>query len=250
VNSGGMTSLDLVSWDANSSGLYVYTTSGLQLISTQQTQTTNTEITDFISGSNFEDYDDVTKTFTETHLVAPMTKKLTVVADRYLVISYGVSGLTHAIVYDLITKRYGKLKVPHVQCFTYELPSVGILETPRQSFAFLQTDGKVVRVDFDIASTTSNGTAILGKYQYVRARNLILDTICLESTRVGQSFALTLMTALDGKNPVNSTPDLLSASGQQRLYGTRAEGKNHSLLLEGGFMLNSLILQFHIGSKR
>jgi hypothetical protein len=250
VNSGGMTSLDLVSYDANTSGLYSYTTSGLQLINTQQTQTVNTEITDFISGSNFEDFDDTALQLVETHLTSPMVKRLAVVVDRYLCVSYGISSLTHIIIYDLVTKRYGKLKIPHVQVFTYHLVATGTLEAPRQSIAILQTNGTVTRVDFDISSTTSSGTLVLGKYQYVRARLMTLDTIALDSVNVGETFNLTLMTALDGKNTVNTTPVLTYSNGYSREYSMRDTGINHSICMQGGFMLDSLVLQFHIHGKR
>lgn len=250
VSSGGMTSLDLVATDANSSNLYAYTTSGLQSISTTQTQTVYPEITDFISGRYFEDFDDTTKSFNTEVLSAAMQKKVAVVADRYLVISYGVSSLTHAIVYDFILKRYGKLKLDHVQCFTYHLAASGILETPRQSLAFLKANGSVVVVDFSIASPSLNGTMILGKYQFVRQRLLQLDQITLESVRANQEFELTVMTSLDGKNTVNVTPTLMYSSGLTREYGCREIGKNISLLFQGGFILDSLVLQFNIHAKR
>jgi hypothetical protein len=250
VNSGGMTSLDLVSWDANSSGLYAYTTSGLQLISTSQTQSMYPEITDFISGRYFEDFDDGTKTFVTTVLSNAMQKRLSVVSDRYLVISYGISELTHAIVFDLILKRYGKLKITHKQVFTYHLAAAGILETPRQSFGFLKKDGSVSVVDFAIGSPSLNGTMILGKYQYARSRLLQLDQIFLESVRANQAFTLTVLSALDGKNPVLSTPTLTYSSGLAREYSTRAIGVNISLLMQGGFMMDSLVLQFNVHGKR
>lgn len=250
VGSGGMTSLELVATDANSSNLYAYTTSGLQSISTTQTQTIYPEITDFISGRYFEDFDDTTKSFSTVVLNAPMQKKISVVADRYLVVSYGISELTHAIVYDFILKRFGKVKLTHVECFTYHLAASGIKEIPRQSLAFLTKAGAVSVVDFSIASPTLNGTAILGKYQFVRPRLLQLDTISVESSRQSQSFNLTVMTALDGKNTVNSTPYLSYSSGLVREYSCREIGKNISLLFQGGFILDSLILQFNIDGKR
>lgn len=250
VGSGGMTSMDLISYDANTIGLYAYTTAGMQMINIQQTQTVLPEITDFVSGKYFEDFDDSTKSFSYTNLSSPMQKAVSVVCERYLVVSYGISELTHAIVYDLVMKRYGKLKLPHVQCFTYTLPATGIMEVPKQTFAFLRKDGSVAVVDFSITSSSSNGTAILGKYQFARARTLQLDTIALESVRPSQSFSLTVQTALDGKNTVNSTPALLSSAGLSREYGCRAVGINHSLLCQGGFMLNSLVLQFNIHGKR
>jgi len=250
VNSGGLTNMDYVTWDANTSGLYAYTTSGLQLINTQQTQTMYTEITDFISGGYFEDFDDSTKEFTQYVLSSTMTKKLSVVVDRYLVMSYGINKLTHALVLDLITKRYGKLKIDHVQCFTYHLATAGILEAPKESFAFLRADGSVVTVDFNIGHALSQGTLLLGKYQHVRARMMTLDTIALESTRSGQNFDVTVLTALDGKNTVKSTPALTYSSGLTREYGCRATGINHSLLVQGGFIMDSVVLQFHINGKR
>jgi hypothetical protein len=250
VNSGGMTSLDLVTFDANTTNLYAYTTSGLQTISTAQTQTTMPEITDFISGRYFEDFDDVTETFTTTVLSAAMKKKISVVSDRYLIISYGISELTHAIVYDLISKRYGKIKLTHAQAFTYHLAAAGILETPKQSIAFLKKDGSVVTVDFSIGATDLNGTMILGKYQYVRSRLIQLDQVFLESIRANQSFELKVLSALDGKNNVSSEPELTYSSGLTREYSTRAIGLNHSLLLKGGFVIDSLVLQFNVHGKR
>lgn len=250
VNSGGMTSLDLVTWDSNSSSLYAYTTSGLQLISTSQTQTVFPEITDFISGRYFEDFDDTLSTFVTTVLSSPMQKKLTIVADRYLVMSYGITELTHAIVFDITLKRYGKLKVTHVQAFTYMLATAGIQEIPRQSLAFLKKDGSVQVVDFSIGSPNLNGTLILGKYQYVRSRFLQLDQIALESVRPTQTFSLKVLTSLDGKNMVSSTPTLSYSSGLAREYSCRAIGLNHSLLCQGGFVLDSLVLNFNIHGKR
>lgn len=250
VNSGGLTSLDLVATDPNSSNLYSYTTSGLQIISTTQTQTVFADVTDFISGRYFEDFDDSTKSFITVVLNAPMQKKLSILVDRYLVISYGITELTHALVYDFTLKRFGKLKITHVQPFTYHLVASGILETPRQSLAFLCKDGSVQVVDFTIASPTSNGTAIFGRYQFVRSRLLQLDEVVLESVRQTQTFDLTVMPALDGKNTTLESPALLSSAGLTRKYGSRAVGETISLLCQGGFMLDSLLLKFNVDAKR
>lgn len=250
VNSGGMTSLELVDTDPNSSNLYAYTTSGLQLISSTQTQTVFPEVTDFISGRYFEDFDDVTKTFSTVALSAPLKKKLAIVADRYLIMSYGIAELTHALVYDFAFKRFGKLKFTHVDCFDYQIPTGAILETPRQSLAFMDKTGAVSIVDFSIASPDSNGTAILGKYQFARSRLLQLDKVVIESVRPTQQFELTVMPALDGKNLSLSTPYLSYSSGLTREYQCRDIGQNISLLVQGGFVLDSIVLTFNIDGKR
>jgi len=250
VGSGGMSSLDLISMDANSSALYAYTTSGIQLINTSQTQTVLPEITDFISGRYFEDFDDTSNTFSHSYLSSALEKKLTVIADRYLIVSYGMYELTHALVYDLVLKRYGKLKFTHVACFTYKIATDTIKEIPRQSIAFLTKDGSIYILDLSIASKSLNGTLMLGKYQYVRSRLLQLDSVVLESSRANQDFDLKIMPSLDGKTTTIVDPYPSSVDGLQKEYLCREIGANHSLLIKGGFLIDSLLLTFSLAGKR
>jgi hypothetical protein len=250
VASGGLDSSNQIAYDANSGNHYAYTTSGMQLVSTTQTQTILPELTDFIAGKLFEDYDENTDTFSSTPLTVTMQKQVQMVSDRYLIVSYGITSLTHALVYDLTDKRWGKLKIPHVQCFEYQLPSAGVTEIPRQSIAFLQLDGTMKVVDFSVTSLGTNGVLCLGKYQFVRQRILQLDEIAIEDVPAGASFTLYDLAALDGKNGVKDYPALLESNGLFRRYGSRAEGLNHSLVLRGTFSLVSLVLTFNIHGKR
>lgn len=250
VSSGGLGSLTLIAADANSGNHYAYTTDGMQLISTSTAQTVYPEITDFIAGKLFEDFDESTNLFSSVALTSTMQKRINVISSRYLVISYGVTSLTHALIYDLVQKRYGKVKIPHVDTFEYQLPNVAVTETPRQSIGFLQIDGTLQVIDFSVSSVLSNGVLILGKYQFVRPRLLQMDEIALENIRVGANYSLTLFTALDGKNYTQSTPYLDLAAGLFRRYKTRAVGINHSLLHKGAFEICSLVLVFNIHGKR
>lgn len=250
VNSGGCASQELVSYDANTGNHYAYTTSGMQLISTQAGQTVFPELTDFISGQLFEDFDESTLTFSSTALLTTMAKKLTVVADRYIVLSYGISSLTHALVYDMIQKRWGKLKIPHVDCFEFQLTNPGVFEIPKQSLAFLQADGTIKIASFSLTASSASGCILLGKYQYVRARLLQLDQIDIENVH-SSNFSLKVLTALDGKNGVFTTPTAGPGSvGLQKSYYTRAIGMNHSILCLGNFNLASLVLTFNVHGKR
>jgi len=249
VSSGGLSSLKLIAADANTGNHYAYTTDGMQLISTSQSQTIFPEITDFISGKLFEDFDTTTNTIVRTVLYSTMKKRLNVISSRYLVMSYGVYSLTHALIYDLVTKRYGKLKITHVDTFEFQIPSVSITEIPRQSIGFLQVDGTIFVLDFDVTSESSSGVLILGKFQFVRSRLLTLDTLMLENIEPGATFELLVATSLDGKNTTNSSPVLLYSSGQLRSYGVDKVGKNHSLICKGSFHLTSFELVFHIHGK-
>lgn len=250
VASGGVSGQNLIALGADSGNHYTYTTSGFQLVSTSNSTTIYPELTDFIGGKLFEDFNDTTKTFSTVALTATMQKALNVIADRYLVVSYGISSLTHALVYDLVQKRYGKLKLNHVASFEYQLPSPIITEQPRQSLAFLQVDGSIQLVDFSVSNPASNGTMLLGKYQFVRPRFLTLDEINLENFRVGAVFALTNMYTLDGKNYLYNTPTLVQSNGLYRKYQSRITGLNHSLLFQGAFEICSEVLVFHINGKR
>lgn len=250
VSSGGLASLNLIAAGADQGNHYAYTTSGMQLISTSVAQTAYPEITDFISGKLFEDFDEVSNSFTTIQLSATMKKRVNVISDRYLVISYGVSSLTHAIVFDLSLKRYGKLKINHVDTFEYQLPNTGVTETPRQSIGFLQVDGTAQVVDFDVFSLDDAGVLLLGKYQFVRPRFLQMDQIALENVRVGAGFSLTDLYTLDGKTYLQDTPYLNTAVGLFRSYLSRVVGLNHSLLFKGSFQVCSLVLTFHIHGKR
>lgn len=252
VGSGGLTDFTQVTQEGVTGNHYAYTTNGLQLMAIGSATTSLTDVTDFISGKLFEDFDDVTQTFSLIRLNSTMVKKITIVSARYLVISYGITNLTHALVYDLITQRYGKLKIPHVFCFEVA-PNVtnAITDLPRQAIGFLQLNGVCLTVDFDVYNSQSDGTLILGKYQYVRARNLILDEFWLENIYNTDTFDCTIMTSLDGK-VVSSldVPTLVDNAGAQSHYTARSEGQNISLLLQGQFHIESGVLAFNPGGKR
>lgn len=249
VNSGGVGSQEVVSWDSNTGNHYAYTTSGLQLISTSASQTIYPEVTDFISGLRFEDFDETTLTFTEVNLTSTLQKKLTVVADRYLVISYGISFLTHAVVYDIPQKRWGKLKIPHIDCFEFQLSNPGVFEIPKQSLAFMGSDGSIKVVDFRPDNTSAAGVVILGKFQYVRSRTLQLDAIDVENI-YNTNFSCKVYSTLDGKIGTWSTPYNDSIAGSlNKKYLTDVVGLNHSILFYGCFKLDSLVLTFNIHGK-
>ena len=250
LSSGGLSNQSLVGYDANTGNHYAYTTSGFQLISTSQSQTLFPEMTDFIAGKLFEDYDESTKTFSRTVLSATMQKRLHVISDRYLVVSYGISSLTHALVYDISTRRFGKLKIPHVAVLEYQLTSAGVTEIPRQSLAFLQADGTLKIVDFSSYSATSNGVLALGKYQFVRSRLMTLDTVAIENVYYPNTFSCTVLSAINGKTQTSSTPSVLESADRQITYGSRVSGINHALVFSGSFLLESVVLQFHIHGKR
>jgi len=249
VGAGGLANPELASADGNSSAQYAYTTYGMQSVGIQLAQTVLPDVTDFIAGSYFEDFDDFTLQFSRQVLTGTMQKKLTLISSRYLIISYGVSSLTHALVYDIILKRYGKLKITHTDCYEYNLLNPEIIETPKKSIAFVQADGTVFLLDTTFGAANSFGVLLLGKYQYVRQRMLALDTVVLENIQTNNAFALYAQPAIDGKNVTTEAGYLLESDGLLRKYGFSTVGTNQSLLFFGGFSLVSLVLNFHVHGR-
>lgn len=249
TGAGGLIDPEHVSYDANSGAVYAYTTSGLQTVSLRQALTIFPEVTEFISGEYLEDFDEVTNEFSITSVPgAVLAKKLAVVADRYLIISYGVNELTYAIYYDTALKQFGKLKVTHTACFELERTD---REIPRRSIAFLNASGRVTALDSDIISDVSNGVMLLGKYQYVRSRRLTMQNVSFENVNAGDNFSLSVISSLDGKNDdLIKQGFLISSRGKQRSYNFFQTGLNHSILLKGAFHAVSLVLTFTVHGGR
>lgn len=251
VGAGGVSTLERVTYDADSGFNYAYTSAGFQILKSKSAESVFADVTDFLAGQYFEDFDDSLLTFIYTTLSAPMQKKLAFIGNRYLIISYGITSLTHALVYDTVQKRFGKLKISHVDCFQYDLLSENVSDIPRKNIAFLQADGTVVLVNFAVSFTNRDGTLLLGKYQYVRSRTLHLDEVILENPTQGGTFTCYDMVSADGKNYSQVILGIVLSSGNDVVsYGFGSPGgENHSLLLKGAFNLATVDLQFHIGGR-
>lgn len=267
-----------VSWQDNSGVHYAWTQAGIQTVTKTQALTLYPDVTDFLTSGIFEDFDTTTNTFTNTLLTSALLVRLAVIGRRFLVISYGIEGFTHALMYDISLKRWGKLKINHVAAFELYLPNLfGTItwamlspltwedlgntvwrdlstqlftfERPKELLALLQEDGTVKVVEFDLTDQDDNeGVLVLGKYQYLRSRFLILDQIDLENIQVGKTFNIVVLPTIDGKNFISPVSPYLNINTDLfRSYLARIEAKNHTLVAKGNFHLTSGILTFHVG---
>lgn len=250
VNSGGVNDESFISFDSSSGNHYAYTTSGLQLVSITQTQTVFPEVTDFIAGAYFEDFDESTLSFTRKELRAALKKAINVISDRYLIISYGITSLTHALVFDIAQKRFGKLKINHVSCFEWK-PVGSSVEVPRRSIGFLQMDGSIKVVDFNYTSANSKGVMVLGKYQLARSRLAQLQEVSVENVRDSSKFALYNLVSYDGKTLQPPVPGTLAEDyGPVKKYNFHQTGLNHTLLAIGSFYCSAIVLKLNVHGRR
>lgn len=280
--SSGVVSPEHVSWQDNLGEHYAWTIAGMQKINKSKAIPIFPEISDFLVAKVFEDYNTITDSFSITKLGSQLKVHLTVVGARFVVISYGIeSGLfTHAIIHDLAFKRFGKLKIDHVDCFTYFVPNlsgeitwemldavswddlgdtsweelgfqISTQETPKEILAFMARDGSVKVANFDLNHTGDTGVIVLGKYQFVRERLMAIDEIHIENVDDNVNFDLTILSSQDGKNISKKTAPFLSINtGQYRKYlCNNIIGKNHSLAFKGTFHMHSLEMFFHLHGR-
>lgn len=282
-SSGGFSS-DQISWKDNVGEHYTWSKSGLQKLNKSKAVPAFPEVTDFLVAKIFEDYNELTNEFEIQKLSGLLNIKISMVGSRFLVISYGISSslFTHAIIFDSAYRRFGKVKIDHTDVFNYAVPNLsGIItwemlgdltwddlgdttwadfdsqvstkETPKSIIAFMMNDGSISVVNFDLIQTGNNGVLVLGKYQYVRERDIVLDTVELENINTDANFELIHMVSINGRTTKWTNPaTLVESDDQYRRFHTKhpyRTGKNHSLAVKGTFHLSNLKLGFHLDGR-
>lgn len=280
-NSAGVVNSEQVGYQSNNAEHYGWTSSGLQKLDTNTAQNLLPEVSDFLSSKLFEDFDEATRLLTEEFLTAQVNIKINIVGARFLVISYGkaLPNYTHALVFDLTMKRWGKLKITHRDCFQWNAPNlygeltydqltmtyddllyatydslatnVNAPEFTRENVCFVQEDGTIYSVDFDLAQTNANGVFMIGKMQLRRNALIVHQMVDVESVREGLDFNYYVAVTLDGKTigPFQETRLLLNKPLLRR-YAKRLTGVNFIGLYMGAFNLTSIIHTFTEAGNR
>ena len=278
ANSGGISSPDQLCIGSNSGEIFAYTTNGLQRFGLSTCDNDFPDCSDFLAKKIYEDFDDATLVWTETKLTTPLYVKLAIVGARFLVISYGLAPgqYTYAVVYDITLKRWGKLKVAHVACFQWNVPnlfgavtygmlglagfsygdlsnttygdlatSVDAPEYPLETLSFLQSDGTVATVRFDLSETNAFGTILLGKYQYIRNKMITHQYSEFENIEFDAPFQVYIIPSLDGKTFLPPIPMIRTyLAAQMQRWALMTTGRNYSLLMQGSFNLTSVLTDF------
>ena len=229
---------------ANSGNLMQVGQRGAQLIAQ--------EISELISRLGYRDtFNYTTNEFAVESLTDPRFS-LAYLMSRYIVLSVGGIGY----VYDMLFKRYGKVNVNHN--YVVDLNSLSALGSRTLVFIdLLSGTTKILSTNVNDSSVQMQGVLLLGKFQYVRARLIVLDEVSVESTQISQlvgaeskNFELLLLPTLDGKTFLPAvTPYLADEGDSVRTYNAMAEGKNISLLFKGAFDLCSVEMLLHLGGS-
>lgn len=281
--SGGISSPEQVSWQGNLSTHYAWTTVGLQSLNKLVAQPVFPDATDFLAAKIFEDFDELTLLFTTTFLADILNIKLTVIADRYVVISYGIQYpiYTHALYFDIPLKRWGKFKITHRDVFQWNAPNLygaltygqlgsttygdfgphvtygdllTFINTPevvKENLAFLLDDGTIKTVNFDLAQTVSSGVLVIGKFQFMRNFFITHQQTDVQTIQDANDFACYILPTLDGQTFLPAVPAIeVPLSGLTRRFAKRITGMNYSDLFIGAFNMCSLLTNFTKAGQR
>lgn len=283
---GGVNDAKDVSQDASISSHFVWGTTGLSEVSIQQCAPRFPQLTDFLAGQSWEEYDAETDSVKRTALPEQVKVRIALIASRFLCISYGKpweNHFTFVNVFDTELKRWGRLRINHVQCFEIvadtEQDPISWDETEpetwdeattswnsyvrwnngtakaKNTIGFIQSDGsiKVAQMHFNVSG--SEGLIILGRMQLVRGHTSLLHTVLVQGVNRGDSSFIISDRVTQADNGVSFTHPLnsltpLSEGDFTRMYGSRVVGKNHNLIAQGNFHLCSMELAMSDAGRR
>jgi len=244
-NAGGITTRKQVSTDNNSGATYIWGTNGFQQLGLREAETQFPAITDFLSSRVNETFDSTTNLFTVTRMAANFFVKLSYIAGRYIVISYGTTSTvySYALIYDIGLRRWGKIKRDHVDCFSGYFAS-------RQSICLLSNTGVVNLAAFDWRTVSSAGILILGRYQINRTHQICSQEVVIETLDSEDNPTVHVCSNYNGTN-VGEIHQMTAYvnSGAYRSYQKQIEGENLTYIIKGGFAISTVLMTHTLGAR-
>lgn len=286
-NSNGVVSPKHVSFDSNYAGHYAWTTGGLQLVSRQQAELVAPAVSDFLRGDMFEEwigphkdrhqakvetgydvgYESQLQAYPEAEhqmsaepnllrqyqIPKHMKLQVRVIGSRFVVVSYGwPSKLTHALVYDLGLRRWGKLRFEHTDVFEYVAPDKLTAEF-RHSIGLLRKDGSIYTCNTDEQRECLDSVVLFGPIQVARGAMTQLNGVDISTASgyTGSPFELEVASAIKSSSPLFTCLPFRSEHGVTgSSWKCRATGQRHFLILTGSFNITGIEIDFQGVSKR
>lgn len=273
-NGGGIESYEQATVEGSLGYTIAYTTTGLQKLSLNGAEEIHPDVSDFIADRYIERYNFGDHVLRQGATTLDFYTKITNVANRYLVISYGTfpNIFSFALVYDMSLKRWGKLRMVHKDCFyynygpetatltyamvgdvsyadtlplTYEGMSVvsNGITAAQHGLAFLHRDGSVELATWsnNVRDTQDDAVVVIGRVQLTRSSNVQFNRIELEGLNTGN---ILLVPSRNGKDL--DAPEALvtiEQSANFKVAGGMIDCKNFNLIVEGTFDLSTSIIE-------
>lgn len=292
ANAGGIQTYEQVTSEQTSGAQYAWTTGGFQKITVQSAEPVDAAVNDFIAGKMHDEFNPVTKLLTTIYSSqAEFPVKLSFISNRFVVLSYSSNNdsqlYDYALIYDVVLKRWGKVKVVHTDCFNYPYPNVfgnvpyssllnttydnltqttyadlatGVNSDPpsKLTIAFMSNKGAVqlLTMDYD-KDSDQGGVIIFGHFQLIRAHMMTSSAVDFEglylpTADLPHPATCSIVARLpDNKGTIMKPMFLKSSSGKNCTYNKKVTGLNFDVVLEGTFALSTYVLEvIDIGSDR
>ena len=280
AGAGGIESYEQATVEGSLGALIAYTTTGLQKVSLNSSEEAYPDISDFIADRYMERYNFGNQVLTQASITLDMYIKVTNIANRYLVVSYGTypKVFSFALVYDMTLQRWGKLRIVHRDCFYYNYgdttadltysmlgdipyndPALGsyggtaqqsnAIVAAQHGLAFLKADGSISLADWSsiIRDTEDEAVAIIGRIQLTRASNAQFNRAEIEGLSSGRVF---IQPSYNGRTLEAAIPLIdIETAPNYRVVGEMIDCKNFNLVVEGTFDLSTMILEATTSGK-
>jgi hypothetical protein len=280
AGAGGIESYEQATVEGSLGMLIAYTTTGMQKISLNSSEEIHPDVSDFIAGRYIERYSFGTQMLTQASTTLDFFVKVTNIANRYLVISYGTFPTVYsfALVYDMTLQRWGKLRIVHRDCFyynygtvtaaltysmvgdiPYDYPGIGTYESNSQQsnaivaaqhgVAFLKADGSVSLADWSskVRATEDEAVAIIGRIQLTRSSHAQFNRAEIEGLSSGRTF---VQPSYSGTVLAPAIPLInIEVAPNSRTVGAMIDCKNFNLVVEGTFDLSTIVLEATTSGK-
>jgi len=218
-------------------GSLVLTTDGMQIVTVEGVKPVLPEVTDFLAARLMETYNSTTGVLTTTATVADLLVSIKTVSKRYLVVSYGITSFTHALVFDSVLNRWGKVVVNHADV----LPLPAAAPNSHRVICFLAADGSAVQLSLDATAGNAAGVAIIGRIKLTRTSKCTLQEVSLESPLATDVMVCRVATSYEGGTAMQPVVALTGqVSGQSRRFLSRLTGDSHNIHLTGMLNLTAL----------
>lgn len=253
-NAKGGISLSETAYETSSADQYVFNRAGMQVINGQTAETVFPEITDFLEGGRYETYfttsgapESPPSGLQLTDIDGSMNKKISYIGARYIVVSYGVGGIsyTHALILDTSLKRLGKIKIAHTCVFEYIDTNVA---AAKQTIAFINSSGIGKTLDSSI-DNQGQGVVIFGKIQATRTRRCSVQGVTVDNVAEDSFLSLIVESSNDGKNYAPTAAYPYKVTPNSREFLSHVDGVNHNLVLNGKFNLVTVELSYVITGR-
>jgi hypothetical protein len=184
---------------------FVYNAAGIQAVTPEGAEAVLPELTEFLSSGYTTGYDLASDEFTSEVLSdsSILYKKLTLVAGRFIVISYGSDNTTYypifegAIIYDTLLARAGRITLTHTSAFDYQIVDpdgifLSLTDAANRSIAFMLDTGEIKVLGWGAHPPTAaygnqdklEAVIILGSLQDRRTRNITLHEVEIQNQKL------------------------------------------------------------------